>query len=306
MSWEIVRDELLNNVVSLMTAEKQDDGRRWIELLGEETDGKRLGACIIIDIRSGALPAATFASILDCLDFSKEGSRVSARWAFHDAMQNHPANRADPSSCQFVCASSFSVQNSSNPQDIYVRVLDVSEFIIFVLNYNGHSSAALTREDRERAKRMYFKGFDHPWEAIDRMWSGGKGRVFVTALEDLDELISNQTDPGATVNDALGLGMKGEIDFVAVKYEPGTALTVHQPTTLDGNWANDNWYVSCKGHDNWGLTHRCSGVGSAARERVHKALPLIPEGFSGVHIGPPIAPVQEDRDKLLEDAFGRM
>jgi hypothetical protein len=306
MSWDIVRDELLASVVSLMAVEKQDDGRRWVDLLEleKDEDGKRLGACIVIDVRHGAVPATTFASILDCLDFSKEACTKSAIWAFHDALQSHPSSRSNP--CHFVCCSNFSVEHTSESMDEYVRVLDISDFIIYVLDENGHHAAALTQDDRDRAKRMYFRSFDDPWEAIDRMWSGGKGRVFVTALKDLIELLSDDDDPARNINDALGLGMKGNLDFVAVKYPSGINLTVHQPTTLDGNWANTNWYLSHKGDNRWGLTHRCSGIGSQARERVHKALPIIEEGFSGLYIGPPKGAVHEDRAKLLEDAFARL
>jgi hypothetical protein len=154
---------------------------------------------------------------------------------------------------------------------------------------------------------MYFQGFEYPWEAIDRMWSGGQGRVFITSMTDLNNLLADTDDPGGSLNDGLGLGMKGNVDFVAVKYATGLAFRVHQPTTLDGNWSSDNWYVSYKGDNKWGLTHRCSGIGSQARERVHKALSEINEGFfSGLYIGSPKKAISEDRDKLLEDAFGRM
>ena len=306
MSWNIVRDELLDKVVSQMRIDKQADGRRWVELLEQSADGKRLGACIVIDVRSGALPATTFASILECLDFSKEGSRKSANWAFHDALRNHPANRNESDHCNFVCSSRFSIENASDFDDEYVRILDLSDFIVFVLNCNDHPFSALSQDDRERAKRMYFNGFDSPWEAISKMWSGGKGRVFITALKDLTDLTYGQDDPAGNLNDALGLAMKGNLELVAVKYAAGLEFTVHQPTTLDGNWADDNWYLSHKGDNKWGLTHRCSGVGLPARERVHKQLPTIEEGFSGLYVGCPKQAVREDRDKLLEDAFARM
>jgi len=307
MSWDVVRQELLSLVVIEMTIAKQADGRRWVDLLGQSVDGKRLGACIIIDIRHGALSASTFASILDHLDFSKQGSQKSGCWAFHDALQNHPAHLANPTDCPFVCASSFSLSYSESSDEEYVRVLDLSDFIVYVLDSNDHPFSALAQDDRDRARRMYFEGFDSFWEAIEKMWTGGMGRVFVTSSKDLLELLSEDNDdPGRNVNDGLGLGMTGNLEFVAVQYAPTLKLTVHQPTTLDGNWSSRNWYVSHKGGDHWGRTHRCSGIGSQARERVHKGLPVIEEGFSGRYIGAPKRPLAEDRDKLLEDAFDRM
>ena len=302
MSWEVVRNELLLTVVRSMGDKKI--GERWIDLLGQTLDGQRLGACIVIDVRSGALSSIVFASILDSLDFSQEDAQNNACWAFQNAVESHPGNQSQPEKGHFACGSSFSVQISTS--DVYVRILDLGDFITYLLDTNDRPMSALSEDDRARARRMYFSREYEPWEEIERMWTGSMGRAFITSLEDLNSLIEDQVDPGYIVNDALGLGYSGKLEFVAVKYPDDLKMTCYQPTTLDTVWSNHNWYVSYGSNNCWGLTHRCSGNGQQARERVHRTLESVYEGFSGKYIGKPRATLVEDREKLLRDAFDRM
>src|SRR5437016_3638149 len=212
MSWEVVRNELLLTVVHSMGDKKT--GERWIDLLGQTLDGQRLGACIVIDVRSGALSPIVFASILDSLDFSQEDAQNNACWAFQNAVESHPGNQSQPEKGHFACGSSFNVQISTS--DVYVRILDLGDFITYLLDTNDRPMSALSEDDRARARRMYFSREYEPWEEIERMWTGSMGRAFITSLEDLNSLIEDQVDPGYIVNDALGLGYSGKLEFVAV------------------------------------------------------------------------------------------
>lgn len=134
MSWEIVREELLQNVVTRMTPINKEKGERWVDLLGQTLDGQRLGACIVIDFRCQALEPDIFASILDYLDFSNDDAQRSACWAFHNAVMNHPKNQHRADNGHFACASDFKVESST--PDAYVRVLDLGAFITYVLDTN--------------------------------------------------------------------------------------------------------------------------------------------------------------------------
>lgn len=303
MSWEIVQDVLLRQVIGRMTANREN-GERWVNLLGQTLDGQRLGACIAIDLRYGALTPEVFASILECLDFSREEAQQSSCWAFQDALENHPSNQSHPTKGNFVCASRFTASISSS--DAYVRILDMGDFITYLLDTNDNPMSALSEDDRARARRMYFGHEYEPWEEIERMWTGSLGRAFITSFADFDNLIKDQIDPGHLVNDALGLGLSGGVEFVAVKYPDGINIACYQPTTLDTVWSKKNWYVSYKNNDCWGLTHCCSGDGPPMRERVHRALDKVYRGFSGKYVGKPRMYLTEDRHKLLQDAFDRI
>ena len=302
MSWTVVRQELMLNVVPLMADHVK--GEQWVELLGQTQDGQRLGACAVIDFRYGSVTPDVFASILNYLDFSKEEAQRDACWAFNDAISNHPDTQRAGGVSPFSCSSCFT--GGDGESVVYVRIMDLGTFIAHVLNSNDQPMSALSPDDRARAVRMYFTDEDEPWEEIDKMWTGSMGRVFVAPLDDLLNLLADAADPGNIVNDALGLGMKGNLEFVAVKYPAGFCASYHQPTALDANWSGGNWYISHRNVDSWGRTHRCSGQGAHARERVHLKADIICAGFSGKYIGRPVAAVTEDRDGLLNEAFARL
>jgi hypothetical protein len=305
MSWERAREKLLKVIVPLM--EDKDKGTQWVELLGRSKDGMRLGACIVIDFRYGAIEPKVFADILEHLDFSKEDAQKNACWAFHDAIMNHPANRHSEDKSCFSCSSGFAADGKA--PEAYARVLNISDFIGRVVSTKEKPMSALNRDDKARVKRMYFEREDQPWEDLERNWSGKMGRVFVTSWHDLSRLLASKdgkADPGRVVNDALGLGLPVTVEFIAVKYPGALDARFHQPSVLDVDWANVNWYVSQRNVNGWGRAQRCSGSGPAAPERVHRKLESISGGFSGKYIGTPRKALEENRDKLLKEAFARM
>lgn len=306
MSWNRAKEAILEEIVPLMR--DADKGRRWVEMLGQSRDGMRLAACIFIDFNYGAIRPRVFAYILDHLDFSKEDARRNACWAFHDALMNHPHNLRTEDQSRFSCRSHFRAQDGDS-EVAYARVLNLSDFIGRVVSTKEKPILALNRDDRARVRRMYFEREDRPWDDLERTWSGKMGRVFVTSWDHLTDLLSGAegaADPGRVVNDAMGLGLPITVEFVAVKYPGAINAQFRQPTVLDADWANRNWYVSQRNVDGWGLAHSCSGNMAAAPERVHRKLDSVCGGFSGKYIGAPREGLDENREGLLQDAFARM
>jgi hypothetical protein len=297
-----VRDILYEKVFPLMDV--PENGEKWIEKLGHESckDGHRLGACIAIDILSGALEPEVLASILNLVDPDKP----DARKEFGVAFDKHPKRK------NLVIASKLA-SPPLDREDSYIRILLLRNFIEYYVNpSNPHS---FDPADVEDIRMSYFSDeTDADFSDIKEWWTGKSGVVWVMPYNDYQELTKDvkSEERGSLVNDALGLGKApstGENDgmeMVAVKYPQDFSVGCSQPTTLDAYWIDHSWYfISYVKQDGWGRTQSCSGTTGVIRERVHGEFKNLTRGYTGIYIGVITKNVSHNRKRLLQEACER-
>lgn len=297
--WKRVAKILSERVIRLMKDSAK--GRKWLAGLEDCEDGVLLGICIAIDVESGALPGSVFASILDKVD----ASATNARRAFGRAIAKHPAAH------NFVCAGFPAAPLKED--DCYVRVIELLEFIKFYLTPSHYLT--LNPADVAKARKIYFgRKQENSLGDINTWWTGGNGRVWITSHKELDQLLEGRSDDekGTVINDSLGLGKPrgggkdGEPLFMIIKYPRNFSIGCCQPTTLDTSWTlPGGYYVSYVKQDSWGRTQSCTGTLQQCRERVHSGFKNLTSEYSALPIGP-ASKVDQDRSKLLMEAFSRL
>jgi hypothetical protein len=303
MSWDKIKKFLLDNVIDSMNDPTR--GRKWLNALEKKScpDGKRLGACIAIDVKSGALTGQTFADILDTMDTSPAALKDACR-AFGITLAKHPKQAA------FICASQYSGDPLPKTNH-YVRVLSLDAFIEFYVQPT-YAAIGFDQVSLDDVRTMFF---DEPVHSnlgeIEAWWSGRNGNVWVLSYEDLDKLVGQSTgaERASLLNDALGMGIDGKDlhwpELVAVYYPSDLDVECRQPTTLDASWdMPGSYYVSYGNFDRWGRTHSCSGERERIRERVHLKFKNLTRDYSIYQLGI-VSDLKVDRNKLLDEAFTR-
>jgi hypothetical protein len=276
-------------------------GRDWLDSLVDSLDGRRLGACIGIDLRSGAVQSELYVEVLNCL----ARPFVDPAEAFARALEGFPARK------DLIARSAFN-QAACNDSLSYVRVLDLAAFIKFYAS-PGYSYSL---GDAMEVRRIFLEEFDgKTLEDVKTPWSGPRDRIWVLPADDLSqhEIPGDGDQTARVLNDVLGLGKEVGLppstppELIYVRYPKDyDACACAQPTALDAEWSRrGGYYLSYANLDHWGRTQSCSGRPEYCRERVHGELPSgLDERFSASQIGR-TAPVIRNRVALLRQAYRR-
>ena len=300
MSWDQVRQVLLEEIIVLMRDPAK--GREWLNQLEYCEDGKRLGACIVIDTLSGAMKSKAFADILEGIDL-----------LIGDSRRAFGAVAGDPPDPALICASCFEGDDLDAP-DAYARVVELGGFIDYYVGPVYHRSSLDPEDVNDVRADFFMDGTNENWPDLNVEWSGRFGRVFVSSRRELDQLLLGvpENERGTMVNDALGLGFEagvgpdGKAELVAVQYPTSVALRAYQPTTFDVPWLDPGgYYISFGNVDRWGRTQSCSGTKPQVRERVHKGFGDSLSHYQGLYIGVSLS-VLDDQATLLRESFRRV
>ena len=300
MLWSRVKDVLLAELIGEMR--NPSVGRTWLDALDEYEDGRRLGICMAIDVLSKAVEPKLLAEVLDAIDVS-DAALQNPCLAFGQALMHMAEGEAR-------CNSRF-VAEPLAEDDAYLRVLTIGAFIDY---YAGPTWESVTPDSsgQRRLKNMFFDPALPPVSLgmIKKTWAGANGVIWVTSYKDYEKLTAEQPpeEVGKVLVDMLGMGNTGSGELIGVKYPARfEQVRFYQPTTLAAGWTTQGgYYISYREHDRWGRTHSCTGRAGTFRERIHpKFEGGLTSEFSLLVCGT-VADLQEDRDRLLVNAFRRI
>ncbi|HEV7768473.1 MAG TPA: hypothetical protein VGQ76_25970, partial [Thermoanaerobaculia bacterium] len=171
----------------------------------------------------------------------------------------------------------------------YVRIVELRTFISRYLRRKVTASSVA-----EVRQEYLGDGGPLPLGAVRKALPGSKGHTWVLSMKEF-LAARNREHPASFLNDALGLGMDCAYDtteaaeLLAIVYpatfdaEYGDEL--RQPNTFDAAWDCENFYISYLNDDGWGRTHSCSNQWEPHRERVHRSLDALSDGFTVESVG---------------------
>jgi hypothetical protein len=276
------------------------EASKWLEALVSHDEGKRLAACLAIDLRANALAANLVGSFLLLLD-GEFSDGLAALRGFAAAITQDRDN--------LVCRSALKALPLQQ-DDNYARVVEIKSFTEFYIapTYNFFPNAAGIQQVRRMIRRGLRLG------SVRRVWRGGMPNVWITSAAELARL-GKQSDPdhpGTVVNNALGLGFQdggapdGRPELLVVHYPLDVVIEAFQPTSLDSPWDSyHHLFVASGEKDGWGKTFSCTGEPPFCPERVHRALDTgLTDGFIVQYIGVSNV-LTRDIVKLVEEALKR-
>ena len=296
-SWQTVKDYLALTVVALMR--NQEQGELWLRELELCPDGQRLAVCMAIDLHSNAVSPEVFANVLDDLKLGWKDPRE----AFGEIVNGNNCNN-------YICLSGFYAEQND---DIYVRILELGDFIEFYLTDRGYSR---TRAHVKRVRSMYFDPPSGVALSEVRRWIRGRmPNVWVMPFKDLISLTSGEPEGrrGDILYDALGLtgkngvGGRNRPELIGVRYPEQFSIGCVQPTTLDAWWKEaGSYYLSYGKDDAWGRTHSLSGDLESQRERVHSLFKNLTRGYRTHYIGVVKKSPSTSSDRIIKEAYRRL
>lgn len=294
MAWKRVREFLDGELLGKV--KEPDLVKEWLDSLAYSLDGKRLAACIAIDLISGSLETEFYAEVLAYLEKPFDNPSGS----FAKALERFPDKG------KLVACSAYN-QAAVKDGPTYVRVMDLAVFI----EYYVTPDYGMTLGDAAEVRHTFLQGTS--LEDVKRPWQGGRGRVWLLPLEDF---LAHHDPDGNRVatelNDILGLGIEAGLpganlpELICVHYpENFDVCTCAQPTALDAQWKTSGYYVSYIRQDHWGRTQSCSGKRVSCRERIHGTLEGgLDERYSAHLIGT-AGPIAHSRVSLVLQAYRR-
>jgi hypothetical protein len=299
MSWSIVAARLQ----AFLTPVLNDPTRfhAWLAVASGVPEAIRLGACLAIDLKSGALNPKTVGQVFDLLPLA-EPDPVAA---FEQAFGLHSL------ATTLVCSSELHC-DYLNPPDHYIRFLTLAEFVTYLV---GPTHGVLPdAAGAAWVMKRYFSPGPTGLQTVRQIYAGRKGVVWIASAQEINALVVGRThDDAATfLNDALGLGkgpgiLGAKTELVSIEYPEGfdKAVACRQPCTFDAWWGCSTWYFLSYGKvDGWGRTRSCSGNADELRERVHGSINKLTDEYKASFIGY-VTPAIPNRGKLTLAALDR-
>jgi len=288
MNWKNVKKRFHEVVTG--ACEEPGNAALLITELEKSIDGKIFLINILIDIENGILTLQQVCGAIDAL--GSEESEIEK--SFFDTIKKNTGLKV----------TSF-LRAVTTDRSQYVRVMPLKAFITYSLVNVGTS-----QEDVDDVKNYYFK---EPFQRVDLSgiaWSGANETCWVTTLQELQIAISIDPQPATHLNEALGLGYTvskiNSVEFVAIIYPPDYKLETFKPTVFDGcaGLKRPIRFVSSP-DDSWGYTENTSGNGKNMKERIHKKLDGLENGFTTFYLGE-CNGCSDNRPSVLEGAIKRI
>jgi hypothetical protein len=295
MQWDEVRRELqewLANAVPALLAQ-------WLDSLTEGNGGHHLGYSLLIDLRAGNVSPDVFCRVLETMPPDAE---------------EHPGVRFYLALCRLDKAEKEIMwQSRTHKYSVRCgRIVEAADFVNFYYRSRGYLP---TRPgDCQRAwDEVFWDDAGQPLPVLDSAWSGGRERVWVFPIEELDNL--TKSAGGALPKELLqalgipivsGCGGTGAPLIGLVVYPEDIELETVQPTCLDANWSGDCFFVPYYRLDDWGRTCHTEGRWqNNMRERIHTTLQGPLTGFRARPVGEAVG-VAVDRRAPLREALRRL
>lgn len=284
MNWQEIEDKLIR-IITPYLDDSKELVNNWISSLGQNKYLQIFGLSLFLDLDHKHVDLAFFCKVLSDLDETISHPIDNFNYAFKKYAERNKLNIED-----------FSCLNLHGPQpidvdDCYLRVVPIESFIKYYLNKIPDPTTI------ELVINEYFKDSSDGDFSVIQNWGGGPPLClnWVASFEEMRREFGPLVNKGTIITQRLGLKLmggqskSGKPIVVAIKYPTTFSLLAYQPTFIDGFLGvrneTDSLYMSIEDVDSWGKTIPSNGQGDGLKERIHKKIDQLTDGFSGLEIG---------------------